>query len=77
MTTGVQLKKILAVTPTGPGVKTNWRAVNRQSYSNSVSVRIESTILDTRLEMAVEDEGKKGIKLWKDFMCPAVTVRPV
>jgi hypothetical protein len=26
--------------------------------------------------MAVEDDGKKGIRLWKeDFMCVAVTVR--
>jgi hypothetical protein len=29
------------------------------------------------LEMAVEDDGKKGIRLWKEgfSMCAAVTVR--
>jgi hypothetical protein len=30
-----------------------------------------------RIEMADEDDGKKGIRLGKDFMCAAVTVRLV
>jgi hypothetical protein len=29
------------------------------------------------LEMGVEDAGKKGIRLCKDFICAAVTVRLV
>jgi hypothetical protein len=31
--------------------------------------------LSESLESAVEDDDKKGIRLWKDFMCAAMTVR--